>query len=147
MSEALIFHQLTHYMTTDCSWNYHENYKCRTWAEHVLPNLLWFPNSKKNIFCENYKKIHILHVSFYKTHNFTVFEMGLVAMRKLFLCEFYFSKLSHILLLHVFRDSGKIDGSVISCQIQHQTVIRYEVISNQLYLCKFRPGPFFLLAV
>ena len=69
--------------------------------------------------------------------------MGLVAMRKLFLCEFYFSKLSHILLLHVFRDSGKIDGSVISCQIQHQTVIRYEVISNQLYLCKFRPGPIF----
>ena len=21
-------------MTTDCSWNYHENYKRRTWAEH-----------------------------------------------------------------------------------------------------------------
>ena len=68
--------------------------------------------------------------------------MGLVAMRKLFLCEFYFSKLSHILLLHVFRDSGKIDGSMISCQIQHQTVIRYEVISNQLYLCKFRTNFF-----
>ena len=38
------FHQLTHNMTTDCSWNYHENYKRRTWAEygknwlaHVLP--------------------------------------------------------------------------------------------------------------
>ena len=24
-------------MTTDCSWNYHENYNCRTWAENVLP--------------------------------------------------------------------------------------------------------------
>ena len=23
-------------MTTDCSWNYHENYKHRTWAEHAL---------------------------------------------------------------------------------------------------------------
>ena len=73
--------------------------------------------------------------------------MGLVAMKTLFLCEFYFSKLSHILLLHVFRDSGKIDGSVISCQIQHQTVIRYEVMSNQLYLCKFRPGPIFFCYV
>ena len=27
-------HQLTHNMTRDCSWNYHENYKRRTWAEH-----------------------------------------------------------------------------------------------------------------
>ena len=29
-------------MTTDCSWNYHENCKRRTWAEHVQPmnNLL-----------------------------------------------------------------------------------------------------------
>ena len=27
-------HQLTHNMTKDCSWNYHENYKRRTWAEH-----------------------------------------------------------------------------------------------------------------
>ena len=26
-------HQLTHNMTTDCSWNYHENYKC---SAHVL---------------------------------------------------------------------------------------------------------------
>ena len=84
---------------------------------------------------------------FLYTFNFMVFEMGSVAMRKVFLCKFYFSKLSHILLLHVFRDSGKIDGSVISCQIQHQTVIRYEVISNQLYLCKFRPGPIFFLAM
>ena len=33
----LLLHQLTHNMTKDCSWNYHENYKRRTWAEHVLP--------------------------------------------------------------------------------------------------------------
>ena len=36
LSEALLFlHQLTHNMTTDCSWNYHENYKHRTsaWAD------------------------------------------------------------------------------------------------------------------
>ena len=26
-------HQLSHNMTTDCSWNYHENYTRRTWAE------------------------------------------------------------------------------------------------------------------
>ena len=32
----LFLHQLTHNMTKDCSWNYHENYKRRTWAEHVL---------------------------------------------------------------------------------------------------------------
>ena len=32
----LFLHQLTHNMTTDCSWNYHENYKGRTWAEYVL---------------------------------------------------------------------------------------------------------------
>ena len=25
----LFLHQLTHNMTKDCSWNYHENYKCR----------------------------------------------------------------------------------------------------------------------
>ena len=24
-------------MCTDCSWNYHENNKGRTWAEYVLP--------------------------------------------------------------------------------------------------------------
>ena len=24
-------------MTTDCSWNYHENYKRRTCSAHVLP--------------------------------------------------------------------------------------------------------------
>ena len=35
--KLLFLHQLTHSMTTDCSWNYHENYKRRTWAEHVLP--------------------------------------------------------------------------------------------------------------
>ena len=34
--KLLFLHQLTHNMTTDCAWNYHEN-KCRTWAEHVLP--------------------------------------------------------------------------------------------------------------
>ena len=36
LSEAIFFlYQLTHNVTTDCSWNYHENYKRRTWAEHV----------------------------------------------------------------------------------------------------------------
>ena len=39
----LFLHQLTHNMTKYCSWNYHENYKRRTWeehrAEHVLPKL------------------------------------------------------------------------------------------------------------
>ena len=30
----LLLHQLTHNMTKYCSWNYHENYKRRTWAEH-----------------------------------------------------------------------------------------------------------------
>ena len=34
--KLLFLHQLNHNMTTDCSWNYHENYKRRTWAEHVL---------------------------------------------------------------------------------------------------------------
>ena len=33
----LFLHQLTHNMTKDCSWNYRENYKHRTWGEHVLP--------------------------------------------------------------------------------------------------------------
>ena len=28
--KLLFLHQLTHNMTTDCSWNYHENYKRRT---------------------------------------------------------------------------------------------------------------------
>ena len=32
----LFLHQLTHNMTTDCSWNYQEKYKRRTWVEHVL---------------------------------------------------------------------------------------------------------------
>ena len=36
----LFLHQLTHNMTKDCSWNYRENYKPRTWAEHVLP-IFW----------------------------------------------------------------------------------------------------------
>ena len=31
--ELLFLHQLTHNMTKDCSCNYHENYKRRTWAE------------------------------------------------------------------------------------------------------------------
>ena len=37
--KLLILHQLIHNMTTDCSWNlnYHENYKRRTWAKHILP--------------------------------------------------------------------------------------------------------------
>ena len=30
----LFLHQLTHNMTKDCSWNYHENFKRRTWPEH-----------------------------------------------------------------------------------------------------------------
>ena len=30
--KLLFLYQLTHNMTTDCSWNYHENYKWRTWA-------------------------------------------------------------------------------------------------------------------
>ena len=29
-------HLLTHNMKTDCSWNYHENYKHRTCSVHVL---------------------------------------------------------------------------------------------------------------
>jgi hypothetical protein len=38
LCQKLFFlHQLTHNMTTDCSLNYHEKYKRRTWAEHVLP--------------------------------------------------------------------------------------------------------------
>ena len=40
--KLLFLHQLTHNMTTDCSWNYHEKYKCRTWAEHVLPMFCQF---------------------------------------------------------------------------------------------------------
>ena len=35
--KLLFLHQFSLNMTTDCSWNYHENYKRRTWAEHVLP--------------------------------------------------------------------------------------------------------------
>ena len=41
--KLLFLHQLTHNMTTDCSLNYHKNYKHRTWAEHVL--LLFCPCS------------------------------------------------------------------------------------------------------
>ena len=32
----LFLHLLTHNMCTDCSWNYHENNKGRTWAKYVL---------------------------------------------------------------------------------------------------------------
>ena len=32
--KLLFLHQLTHNMTKNCSWNYHENYKRRTWPEH-----------------------------------------------------------------------------------------------------------------
>ena len=35
-SGALILASNNYNMTTDCSWNYHENYKHRTWVEHVL---------------------------------------------------------------------------------------------------------------
>jgi hypothetical protein len=40
-------------MTTDCSWNYHENYKRRTWAEHVLP--MFYPCSAFVVYnlCDN----------------------------------------------------------------------------------------------
>ena len=31
--KLLFLHLLTHNMATDCSWNYRENYNCRTWAE------------------------------------------------------------------------------------------------------------------
>ena len=46
LSQKLLFlHQLTHNMTTDCSWNYHEKYKRRTLAES-LSALSFF-----DIFC------------------------------------------------------------------------------------------------
>ena len=35
--KSLFLHQLSHNMTTDCSWGYRENYKRKTWTEHVLP--------------------------------------------------------------------------------------------------------------
>ena len=44
----LFLHQLTHNMKKDCSWNYHENYKLRTLAEHVqnmfLPTICSLPS-------------------------------------------------------------------------------------------------------
>ena len=52
-------HQLTQNMTTDCSWNYHENYKHRTWVEHVLPMFCacsFHGNSMNNLlsyWCKN----------------------------------------------------------------------------------------------
>ena len=51
--KQLFLHQLTLNMTKDCSWNYHENYKRRTWAEHVLPNykLVVFMVIPWTIFC------------------------------------------------------------------------------------------------
>ena len=43
LCQKLIFlHQLIYNMTTDCSWNYHEHYKRRTWAEHVFPMFCTF---------------------------------------------------------------------------------------------------------
>ena len=33
-NKHLFLHQLTHNRKKDCSWNYHENYKRRTWEEH-----------------------------------------------------------------------------------------------------------------
>ena len=36
LSETLIFASINPNMATDCSWNYHEKYKRRTWVEHVL---------------------------------------------------------------------------------------------------------------
>ena len=35
--KLLFLHQLTHNMTTDFSWNHHENYERRTCSDHVLP--------------------------------------------------------------------------------------------------------------
>ena len=35
--KLLFLYQLTHNKTTDCSWNYHDIYKRRTWIERVLP--------------------------------------------------------------------------------------------------------------
>ena len=35
--KLLFLNQLTHNMTTDCWWSYHEKYKRRTWTENVLP--------------------------------------------------------------------------------------------------------------
>ena len=37
-------HQLTQNMTIDCSWNYLEKYKRRTWAEHVILWVNWCKN-------------------------------------------------------------------------------------------------------
>ena len=34
--KLLFLHQLTQNMTTDCSWNYHEKYKCRTCSANIL---------------------------------------------------------------------------------------------------------------
>ena len=34
IQKHLSLHQLSHKMTKDCSWNYHKNYKRRTWEEH-----------------------------------------------------------------------------------------------------------------
>ena len=43
--KLLFLHQLTHNMTTDCSWYYPENYKCRTWTKHgqnmFCPCMFW----------------------------------------------------------------------------------------------------------
>ena len=33
--KLLFLHQLNQNMIKDYSWNYHENYKRRTWAEHA----------------------------------------------------------------------------------------------------------------
>ena len=35
--KPLFLPQLTYNMTKDCSWNYHENYRRRKLAEHILP--------------------------------------------------------------------------------------------------------------
>ena len=37
--KQVFLRQLTHNMTKDCSWNYHEKYNRRTWVEHGLPML------------------------------------------------------------------------------------------------------------
>ena len=49
----LFLHQLAHNMTKDCSWNYHENFKRRTWPEHGQNMFCAWGNSMNNLFWVN----------------------------------------------------------------------------------------------
>ena len=51
--KLLFLHQLTYKsMTTDCSWNYHEKYKRRTWEEQfVILSYCW---CKNKCFCKRF---------------------------------------------------------------------------------------------